>query len=118
MNKEEIILFLVAQKESFLRSFGVTKLGLFGSAARGEKPNDIDLIVEFVFEVPDVLGALVLDPNKADRLFYGLPVGPERAIVGLNVLSSKEFRNRFVDQWVKDFGACLMAAHHVGRFGF
>ena len=47
MNKEEIILFLVAQKESFLRSFGVTKLGLFGSAARGEKPNDIDLIVEF-----------------------------------------------------------------------
>lgn len=47
MNREEIILFLSAQKDFFLKKFGVTKLGLFGSAARGEKPNDIDVIVEF-----------------------------------------------------------------------
>ena len=47
MNKEEIISYLLAQKSLFLKNFGVTKLGLFGSAARGEKPNDIDVIVEF-----------------------------------------------------------------------
>lgn len=47
MNKEEIILFLSAQKNIFLKKFGVTRLGLFGSAARGEKANDIDVIVEF-----------------------------------------------------------------------
>jgi uncharacterized protein len=47
MSKEEIILFLSAHKSSFLKKFGVTKLGLFGSAARGETPRDVDLIVEF-----------------------------------------------------------------------
>ncbi len=47
MNKEEIILLLTSQKNIFLKNFGVTKLGLFGSAARGEKMNDIDVIVEF-----------------------------------------------------------------------
>ena len=47
MNKEEIISFLAGQKNFFLNQFGVTKLGLFGSAARGEMPNDIDVILEF-----------------------------------------------------------------------
>jgi uncharacterized protein len=47
MKKEEIILFLSEQKNTFFKNFGVTKLGLFGSAARGEKPKDIDVIVEF-----------------------------------------------------------------------
>ena len=47
MNKEEIILYLSIQKGIFLKRFGVTRLGLFGSVARGEKPNDIDVIVEF-----------------------------------------------------------------------
>lgn len=47
MNKEEIVSYLSAQKSTFLKNFGVTKLGLFGSAARGEKSNDIDVIVEF-----------------------------------------------------------------------
>lgn len=47
MNKEEIILYLSIQKGIFLKRFGVTKLGLFGSVVRGEKPSDIDVIVEF-----------------------------------------------------------------------
>lgn len=54
MNKEEIILYLTTQKSLFLKSFGVTKLGLFGSAARGEKPNDIDVIVEFKLGTQDL----------------------------------------------------------------
>ncbi len=47
MNREEIISFLSMQKSIFLKEFGVIRLGLFGSAARGEKANDIDVIVEF-----------------------------------------------------------------------
>ena len=78
----------------------------------------VDLVVEFVLEVTDVFGTFVLDPDKADRLFHGLPVGAERAIFRNNVLPSQEFCNRFVDQRVKDLGTCLMAAHHVGGFGF
>jgi predicted nucleotidyltransferase len=47
MKKEEIISFLAEQKNIFFDKFAVTKLGLFGSAARGENPNDIDVIIEF-----------------------------------------------------------------------
>ncbi len=47
MNREEIISFLSMQKSIFLKEFGVIRLGLFGSVARGEKANDIDVIVEF-----------------------------------------------------------------------
>jgi uncharacterized protein len=54
MKKEEIILFLAIQKSIFFRRFGVTKLGLFGSAARGEKPKDIDVIVEFEPDTKDL----------------------------------------------------------------
>jgi predicted nucleotidyltransferase len=47
MNNKEILQFLAKQKNDYFKKFGVTKLGLFGSAARGENPSDIDLIVEF-----------------------------------------------------------------------
>lgn len=30
-----------------MKQFGIVKLGLFGSVARNEKPNDIDIIIEF-----------------------------------------------------------------------
>ncbi len=47
MNKQEIISILSGQKHLFSSKYGITKLGLFGSAARGENPNDIDVIIEF-----------------------------------------------------------------------
>lgn len=47
MNREEVLAFLSSQKKSFLNQFKVTKLGLFGSLARAEKANDIDVILEF-----------------------------------------------------------------------
>jgi uncharacterized protein len=47
MKKEEVLDFLSNQKNTFTKDFGISKLGLFGSLARNEKPNDIDIIVEF-----------------------------------------------------------------------
>ena len=39
-------LFLLFKKENLFERFGLKKVGLFGSLARGEKFNDIDLLIE------------------------------------------------------------------------
>jgi len=48
MKKEDIISFIRAHKVEFERKFGVKKIGLFGSFARGKpyKDSDIDIVVE------------------------------------------------------------------------
>jgi len=48
MTKTEILEFLSAHKEAYARKYGVTKIGLFGSVARGEasRESDIDIFAE------------------------------------------------------------------------
>ena len=48
MNKHEIINFLVEHKQELREKYGVTKIGLFGSYAKGEgkSGSDIDIAVE------------------------------------------------------------------------
>ena len=48
MNKHEIIKFLVLHKQELYEKYGVIKIGLFGSYAKGEekKGSDIDIAVE------------------------------------------------------------------------
>ena len=59
MTREEIILFLTAHKSELEGRFGVLKIGLFGSYARGDarEDSDIDVAVELRKE------------NIADRYF-------------------------------------------------
>ena len=47
--KRDILSFLSSNKEIFREQFHITRIGLFGSYARGEqnKESDLDLIVEF-----------------------------------------------------------------------
>lgn len=55
MKTETIIEYLSANKPEFKKKFGVTKIGLFGSYARGQyhKDSDVDIVVEL--EKPDLL---------------------------------------------------------------
>jgi predicted nucleotidyltransferase len=48
-NKNNILDYLSSNKDLFRTQFGVVKIGLFGSYARGEETtkSDIDIIVEF-----------------------------------------------------------------------
>jgi len=50
MTREEIITFIFEHKTEFKEKFGVTKIGLFGSYARGDSSDgsDIDIVVELV----------------------------------------------------------------------
>jgi predicted nucleotidyltransferase len=55
MKKETIIQYLSDHKSEFEKEFGVTKIGLFGSYARGQnhQGSDIDIVVEL--KKPDLL---------------------------------------------------------------
>ena len=52
MNKQEIIEFLTLHKKELYSEYGVTRIGIFGSYARGEmkKDSDIDIAVEIESE--------------------------------------------------------------------
>ena len=54
MKKEEIIHYIAANKQELAKKFGVTRIGLFGSYARGEanENSDLDIVVEL--EKPDL----------------------------------------------------------------
>jgi hypothetical protein len=54
MTKEDLLNFIAEHKDELRRSFGVKKIGLFGSYARGEvsEGSDIDIVVEL--EKPDL----------------------------------------------------------------
>ena len=54
MTREELITFIFEHKTEFKQKFGVKKIGLFGSYARGDSDegSDIDIVVEL--ERPDL----------------------------------------------------------------
>ncbi len=66
MNRDTIIQYLSEHKPEFEKEFGVTKIGLFGSFARGRghKDSDIDIVVEM--SKPDLL-ALVGIKQKIEE---------------------------------------------------
>ena len=48
MQREEILSILESHKQTFADKYGVTRLGVFGSVARGEATatSDVDIVVE------------------------------------------------------------------------
>ncbi len=48
-------LFLLFRKNHFFERFGLKKIGLFGSMARGEKFKDIDLLIEEDLDYKELL---------------------------------------------------------------
>lgn len=57
MEKEDIINFISVHKAEFQQKYGVNKIGLFGSYARGEtfEGSDIDIVVELKNRICSVL---------------------------------------------------------------
>jgi hypothetical protein len=72
MNREQVIETLRAHERE-LKASGIVRLSLFGSVARGERGNDVDLMAEFdtsrQFSLLDMVG---LENRLADIL--GAPV--------------------------------------------
>ncbi|MCC6545478.1 MAG: nucleotidyltransferase family protein [Nitrospirae bacterium] len=58
MNREDIIKFISAHKAEFEKKYGIKKIGIFGSYARGEvhEGSDIDIVVEM--DNPDLFNLI------------------------------------------------------------
>ena len=56
ITKDEILGFLKKQKPIFIKKYHISKIGLFGSYARGiyDESSDIDIIIEFDNDDVDV----------------------------------------------------------------
>ncbi|MGK2864004.1 MAG: nucleotidyltransferase family protein [Chitinophagaceae bacterium] len=62
-------LFVLFSENDLFRKYGLKRIGVFGSFARGEKFNDIDLFIEEDIDYNQVLKLKSLLENKT-----GLPV--------------------------------------------
>ena len=69
-NESSVLSFLKENKDIFKKEFHVSKIGLFGSYARGEatEESDIDLLIEFDGEV-DICSEKYLKPYVKDEIF-------------------------------------------------
>jgi uncharacterized protein len=56
MTRGDVLVFLRLNKSVFKTEMGITKLGLFGSLARNQVPNDIAIIVEFEDDTQNLFG--------------------------------------------------------------
>lgn len=67
MQRNVVLTVLSAQKERFAERYGVTRLGVFGSVARGEATakSDIDIVVE----MPPDLFSMVHIKEELETLF-------------------------------------------------
>ncbi len=64
-NDSQILSFLRENKDMFRREYHISKLGLFGSYARGDanEESDIDLLIEFDGEV-DIFETKIMISNR------------------------------------------------------
>ncbi len=88
MNREDIIRFITEHKTEFEQEFGVTRIGLFGSYARGEvhEGSDIDIVVELV--KPDLFNLIGIKQTIEEAL------GSKVDIVRLRDKMNKFLRQR------------------------
>jgi uncharacterized protein len=82
VNREQVIERL-RQHEAELKGAGITRLSLFGSVARGERGNDVDLMAEFdssrQFSLLDMVG---LENRLADILGVKVDLSPAKQMKG------------------------------------
>jgi predicted nucleotidyltransferase len=68
LERDDILRFIGAHKEELKMKYGVRKIGLFGSIARGEhgEQSDIDIVVEL--EKPDLFSLIGIKQFFQDSL--------------------------------------------------
>ncbi len=75
IGSREILLYLTSNKARLEEEYHLIKIGIFGSIARGEQneQSDIDLIVEFENDTPDLFAVKQRLKNEIQSQF-NLPV--------------------------------------------
>jgi len=90
MHKEAVLAYLSSNKNRLRKKYHITKIGIFGSVARDEATDksDIDLIVEFENNTPDLYG-------KKQKLKAEIQAGFD---VPVHICREKYIRPAFKDQ--------------------
>ena len=73
-NQEHIINYISRHKTEFEKKFGVSKIGLFGSIARGEATagSDIDILVEL--KKPDLFSLIGIKQSIEEAFGIGVDI--------------------------------------------
>lgn len=72
MNKEDILAFLYAHKDELYQKYSVTKLGLFGSYAKGDATSESDVDVVVQLAKPNLLTLSALQQELQES--FKIPV--------------------------------------------
>ena len=82
LSSQDLIAYLKKNKAQFHKVFGVTKIGVFGSFARGDQsPNsDIDMVVEFVPDKKDIHNFLKLKRYLEEKTARKVDLGFEHTL--------------------------------------
>ncbi|MBT1071758.1 nucleotidyltransferase family protein [Pelotalea chapellei] len=76
MTRDQILNFLKQHRQEMTERFGVTKIGLFGSYARGDarEDSDIDVVIELAVYTADGYFGLLhfLEDNFEKRIDLGI----------------------------------------------
>ena len=81
--KDEIIAILQNFKEEFGERYGIEKLGLFGSVARGEQKEDSDIDICVKLQDPDYFTRMEIKESLEERF----------NVVSLTAIMRSLFRN-------------------------
>lgn len=81
MEREQVLRTLTAQKRELAQKYGLTRLGIFGSVARGQETEDSD--VDVVVQMPPDLFQMVHLKEDLEELL-GVPVDLIRLHNNLN----------------------------------
>ena len=82
MKTEEITEFLASHKEEIAQRFGVVKIGLFGSYARGEadEHSDIDIAVEMATNQKNLRNFLAFKRHLEETFGKNVDIGIESSL--------------------------------------
>lgn len=92
--KDEILHLLTLYKPTAERKYGLTRIGIFGSVARGEQTEDSDVDVCYEGQVPSLL-TLDLIQTDLERMF-GCHVDMVRVREGMNSLLKQRIQKESV----------------------
>jgi predicted nucleotidyltransferase len=88
--KDEIIAILRNFKEEFGERYGIEKLGLFGSVARGEQKEDSDIDICVKLQDPDYFTRMEIKESLEERFNAKVDV------VSLTAIMRSLFRNLYL----------------------
>ncbi len=94
MSKEEILAFLHAHKDELFQKYSVTKLGLFGSYAKGNatKESDVDVVVQLA--KPNLLTLCALQQELQES--FKIPVDVIRLRDTMNPFLKSQITNEAI----------------------